>query len=299
MNTKTTAKDFFTWFAAMIGLYVSVGALVTLWFSLIDIGTGSAVLSYDTGMRTAVASLVVAFPLYVWFTRMIHQNERADASRKDIWVRRWALYATLFISGLIIAIDVIVLITTFLNGEELTIGFLLKVASLIVILVATFWYYIQEIRDAWSKKQQQSELIAMIVGAVVVASVILMFVMGGSPSYLRHLREDEAAVNDLTSIQYQVTDYWQKKGVLPKTLTELNDPLSSFTVPTQQGVAYEYTATGPLTFELCASFKETSPVAVPETQPQYHQDDTYWRHGVGRTCFGRTIDTALHPRIKN
>ena len=63
----------------------------------------------------------------MFLMRLIRKSIAADPSRKEIWVRRWALILTLFVAGVAIAVDLITLLTTFLSGEALTTAFLLKV----------------------------------------------------------------------------------------------------------------------------------------------------------------------------
>ncbi|MEK9177460.1 MAG: hypothetical protein AAB923_04155, partial [Patescibacteria group bacterium] len=59
----------------------------------------------------------------------------------------------------------------------------------------------------------------------------------------------------------------------------------------ESGLPYGYRATGPLTFELCASFNKASrPVPAGVTRPVYPYAEEDWRHGEGEACFSRTID---------
>ena len=111
-------------------------------------------------------------------------------------------------------------------------------------------------------------------------------------------------MSDLTNIQYQVVNYWQTKQKLPTALSDLNDPISGFTVPVdpQPEDSYSYKTSGTMSFELCATFNEISPGTVPDTMTVPMpagavggsiSDD--WWHGAGDTCFIRTIDPERYP----
>src|SRR3989344_4447549 len=138
-NTKVTAKDFFLWAGAMGAFYWSVIAYVFLTFDYINYAFPNALAyypsdPYQSGISYEMASVIVLLPVYLLLMHLIRGDINRDPSRKDIWVRRWALILTLFVAGIAIAADLITLLTTFLNGEALAAAFLLK--GLIVFLVA-------------------------------------------------------------------------------------------------------------------------------------------------------------------
>lgn len=145
---------------------------------------------------------------------------------------------------------------------------------------------------------------------VVAAMVVVGFFIVGSPKEERMRQFDERRVNNLSSLQYEVINYWQSKLKLPAKLDDLNSDIKGFTVYTdpETGAAYEYAIKADKTFELCATFALPSdetmnapgvvPVA-PASAPIYK--DGYresWKHTAGRACFTRTIDPDLYPPIK-
>jgi hypothetical protein len=128
---KTTAKDFFLWAGAMVSFYWSVIAFILLMFDYINYAMPNPLSYYSDPYQSSIpydmASIIVLFPIYLVLMWCIRRDIRLDASRQDIWVRRWLIIFTLFVAGVTVAIDLIVLLTTFLRGEELTAAFLLKV----------------------------------------------------------------------------------------------------------------------------------------------------------------------------
>ncbi len=312
---SVTPKDFFLWVAATVALYVSTISLLALWFEFIDRMWAQSdpygyVDPYSAGIRIAVASLIVIFPLYVYFMRLLHTDIRLHREKRELWVRKWVLGATLFIAGLTMVVELIVLINAFLGGEELTTAFLLKVLSVFVVVGGAFMYYLYEARGTWERKERESKGIALGVALVVLASIIGAFFFMGSPSEQRARRYDAQRISDLQSIQWSITDYWQRKEALPATLDEMKDPLSGTLIPTDpeedMGYVYEYiptgvTPSGVAVFELCATFaradlEDSQGVSKPRGD-MYYMDvsSEYWQHDAGRVCFKREIDPEKYP----
>lgn len=310
-TNKTGPKDFFLWLASIVALYISIGSFVALWFEYIDRWFGNDPFAYadpfSTGVRIAVASLIIIFPLYVWFTRMLHQDIRKNPAKSDLWVRKWALVLTLFISGIVLVVDLIVLINRFLGGEVLTAAFVLKVLTVLIIVGGTFLYYLHEIRGTWEKKEAQSKLIGGIVSGIVALSVIAAFFVIGSPGELRELRYDQQKVQDLQSIQSQITNYFQQKEEVPASLEELEDPLIGFRTPedpqADEGEEYVYTyrKLERYTFELCAVFNQPTPEQGSEVRERFYEPyglGGFFEHSEGEECFERTIDPDKFPSLK-
>ncbi|MAZ67708.1 hypothetical protein CL652_02990 [bacterium] len=300
---KVTPKDFFMWLGAMVALYFSVGSFIALTFEYIERLVGdTAIIGYDPysgGIQFAIASLIVIFPVYIALTRMLNQDIRKDPLKKELWVRRWLVFLAVFVAGIAILADLIVLINTFLSGEEITAAFLLKVITVLVVAAGVFYYYISDIKGKWENRESLSKTIAAAVSLVVLVSIMAGFFIMGSPYTQRLLRYDQQRINDLQGIQYQVTNYYQTTERLPESLDELKNPLvgAQIQVDPETGDDYEYTKTGNLAFELCATFSLPLPAfdidkadlsdwRVRDLQ-QTTQD---WPHGEGRTCFEREVD---------
>ncbi len=312
---KVTPKDFFLWAFAMISLYWSIFALVALLFAYIDYSfpdvLNAYVDPYSGGMRFSMASLVVFFPLYLFVMRFIRKDIAADASRNELWVRRWLIVLTIFIAGLTVAGDLVTLINYFLGGE-ITTRFVLKVAVVLLIAAGVLMHFIADIRGYWKEFPEKARMVGWGAGVVILLTIIAGFFIMGSPGQIRLYRFDDQKVSDLQNIQYQLVNFWQLKQKLPTSLAELNDPLSGFTVPVdpQGGAEYKYSQKGKFTFELCAVFNaETQPSSqynngrtIPKEAPSPMGNitgvDLYalpWTHGSGEKCFTRTIDPERYP----
>ncbi|MEK7628376.1 MAG: DUF5671 domain-containing protein [Patescibacteria group bacterium] len=309
-----TPKDFFLWVGATIALYVSTVSLLALWFAYIDRLLGAVPRYADpfsTGIRIAVASLVVIFPLFILLTRMVHTDIRKHAAKSELWIRKWLLMLTIFGAGITMVIDLIVLLNTFLGGEELTPAFLTKVFAVLLVIGGAFLYYLYEVRGEWEKNEMVSKIIAGIVSVIVLTSVVSAFFVIGTPRELRLLRYDQEKVNALENMQWQIINHWQQKARLPENLDALQDPISGFSVPvdpqTTEGMAgYAYRILAPLSFELCATFNHASlgttggisePYAV---RPQKYSgaEKAFWEHSAGEVCFARAIDPEAYPPLQ-
>ena len=303
MNTKMTAKDFFLHIAVIALLYTGTVALLNVLFRVINVAFPQvSQYSYfaSTSISLPVATLIVVFPLFLFLANLLRRGYVADPSRKEYPVRKWLIYITLFIAGAVLAGDLVTLIYFFLDGQELTTGFILKILSVLVVTGAIFGYYMDDLKDRLTNTRRN---IWRIVAAVLVlGSIVAGFSVLGTPSSQRMLRYDSQKVSDLQSIQWQVVNYWQQKGVLPATLAELQDPISGFMIPTdpQTRVPYEYEKTGILSFNLCAEFNKQAQIvngsvariAYPEPMGKLNES---WQHEAGRQCFERTIDPELYP----
>lgn len=305
-TSKVTPKDFFLWAGAMVALYFSIASFIALSFEYINrlVGEGGIVGydPYSSGIRLAIASLIVLFPVFIILTRILQKDIRTHIEKSDIWIRRWLIVLTIFGSAIALIVDLIVLLNTFLGGEELTAAFLLKVLTIFIVFGGVFYYYIQAIRGVWVEKEKLSQIIGAVVSVLLVAFIIVGFFIMGSPSTQKDLREDDQRINDLSNIQSQVINYYQTTEKLPETIESLKDPLVGGYINEDPatGESYEYSKTGALTFELCATFAR----ALPEIDESKGQSNNWriqelkrtakdWSHEEGRTCFERTVDPEL------
>jgi len=293
----------------MVALYGAVVAFIGLLFDYINYAFPNALNyysyydPYQGGVAYEMASLIVLAPLCLILMRLIRRDIARDHSRQDIWVRRWALFLTLFVAGATIVIDLIVLITTFLNGEALTAAFLLKVLVVLLVAGAGFLHFMADLRGYWAKNPEYARYINWAVGLLVVVSIVSGFFIIGTPMQARQERMDTQRVQDLQNIQWQVVNYWQQKGRLPTSITELEDPISGYTNPRdpQTHELYVYRATAAQSFELCSSFTSEGGAGFgkEEFMPSmvYGSVGGSWAHAAGEACFARTIDPERYPPL--
>ncbi len=300
---KTTPKDFFLWIGAMIALYFSVGSFIKLLFEYIDRFTAPTALlhiySYSGGMRFALASMIVLFPVYIVLMRLLQKDIRLHPEKKELWVRKWLIILTIFAAGAGMLIDLIVLLITFLGGELVTIAFFLKVLTVFLVFSSVFYYYIQDVRGEWEKNEKASKNIGYAVGFMVLVGIVGSFFVMGSPAQQRAYRFDKDRISALQNIQSTVEQYYREKGELPKSISELKDPLLSIYIPTdpETGKEYSYEVVDATHFKICATFSlpfENIAKDTP-TKGDWRLEDLKrtaqdWSHKAGDVCFTRTVD---------
>lgn len=308
-QNKVSPKDVFLHLLSIAALYISAISFITLAFQFVNLWIPDPLLSdayYIRGIREsirwAVASLAVIFPVFLYASRMLEKSYAASPEKRNLRIRKWLLYFTIFIAAAVIIGDLVTLLYNFLNGD-LTIKFLLKIMAVLFVAGAVFGYYLWVIRhEKESAGEAKIKFFVWAVVAVVAAAIIAGFFAAGSPFKERLRKLDDRRIQDLQTIQSQLISYWQRKNKLPENLSMLRDDISGFSVPAdpETNSAYEYKKFSDLEFELCADFKSESrdsginspKAAYPAASGTPYGDN--WSHGVGRICFERAIDPELY-----
>ena len=307
---RNLPRDVFLHLLVIVTLYWSAVSFITLCWQYINyffpdaLTYGYEYMGFAGPIRFAVSSLIIVFPIFIlisWFLNKIYAKETEVRESK---IRKWLIYLTLFVAALVIIGDLIFVINTFLGGE-IKARFILKAFSVLLVTGAIFGYYLDDVRRSVASKS--AKYFAWVTSAVILAVVVGAFFIVGSPMKARLAQFDQQRVNDLQNLQYQVVNYWQKKGELPKTVSDLNDSISGYFVPNdpESNQPYEYIIKDSvnLTFELCAVFnldnnlnsniRNQKSVPVPAMYPGEMPQN--WNHGTGRVCFERIIDKQLYP----
>lgn len=301
---KTSPKDFFLYLGSIVALYGASISLLNLLFDVINAAFPD-VLNYNpdafsSSIRLSIATLVIFFPAYLVLSKFLNKDMKSHPEKRNLGVRKWLIYLTLFISGLVVATDLIVLINTFLSGE-ITLRFLLKVSSVLIVADLIFGYYFYDLRDKWKEKKKFLKIFTFAVSLFVLASIVFAFVIVGSPKTQRLRRIDSQKVSDLQNIQWQIINYWQQKTKLPASLDDLKDPLSGFVLPQDpEGKIYSYEVVGKYSFILCADFNLDASAQIGKgniksVPAPYDYQSENWSHGIGNQCFDRVIDPERYP----
>ncbi len=149
---KVSPKDVFMHLLTIITLYVSAVSFGALLFQAINILIPD-VLEYSVyaresalqGIRWAIASLVIVFPVYIGTTWMLNKSYVAEPEKRNLRIRKWLTYFTLFAAATIIIGDLVTLIYNLLGGD-LTLRFILKVVVVLFIAGSVFYYYLWDLR---------------------------------------------------------------------------------------------------------------------------------------------------------
>ncbi|PIR38359.1 MAG: hypothetical protein COV34_02005 [Candidatus Zambryskibacteria bacterium CG10_big_fil_rev_8_21_14_0_10_42_12] len=293
-NDHSGAKDFFLHLGLIVSLYTSVIALVNLLFRIINIKFPQLDYSYyysvGSPVSMPVATLIVFFPLFLYFSHLVYRSYEQSAEKKELKVRKWLLYITLFIAGVVFAGDLVTVIYYFLDGRELALGFLLKALTIFLVAGLVFFYYLKDMKDTLCDKARRNWAITATI--MVLVAIVLGFIALGSPRTQRMIREDGQTVQTLQSIDSDIRYYVQNTGMLPAGLDDLYQSVYTYGNPntyTNEGLSYRVVDAD--SFELCATFNLPSQGISSST----YEDP--WFHSEGTSCFTRNVtDTPLKPR---
>ncbi len=308
MENRTTPKDFFLYLFAAGTLYVSATTLVTLLWQIINRWLPDT-LGYDylyafdyaaAAIRWSVAILVIVFPAYVASMWWIGKDVDANPEKRELRVRRWFIWLTLFVASAVLLGDLVCVLYNFLGGE-LALRFFLKALSVAVVaggVLAYHWYLLR--REPGTGLQTRKALVAGTSLAVLAAIVTGVSAMG-SPWAARAEANDQQRVSHLSELQRSVISFWQQKQLLPERLEEVIDPAYPMQLPVdpETGASYRYEKRGTRTFALCATFERAASDEEVSRATGYPigtgAQDQVWAHGVGEQCFERTIDPDRYP----
>lgn len=293
-----SAKEAFVYLVLFTTLYTCAFSLITLLFQFIHHAFPDPAASYYTverslrTVRWSTSALLIAFPVFLWLSRLTHRAIRRDPEKRLSRIRKWLTYLTLFAAAAALLVDLITLVFTFLDGE-LTARFLLKVLAVAGVAGGIFGYYLWDLSldDDEEPGSSRSRLVTRGVSAtvalVVAASVVGGLALAGSPRESRLARLDDRREWDLQSIAAAIDAYWSQQGQLPEGIEGLTQQRISGARSVrdpENGELYEYRITGERTYELCADFalEDAEPDVV---FPARVRTTSFWSHGPGRTCY--------------
>jgi len=302
---RSHAKDVFLNLASMITLYSAAAALLNLLFTVINKAFPQITPYYygyysTSSISFPVATLIIVFPLYILFMWLIERDLAGSLEARGSGIRKWLIYITLFISGGLVVGDLVAVVYKFIDGQELTLGFLLKVLSILVVAGVVFWYYITDIRNRLTPSLRKVS--AIVATIFVIAAIVVGFMVIGSPRDQRLVKYDEQKGIDLQAINQNIISYYDMKGILPVSLNELSNSGNYIMVPVdpQTNEQYEYRIidANNKAYELCANFNTDTMQTVkgmPVTRPDGGYLNT-WNHPAGQYCFSQTIPLSSYSK---
>lgn len=296
MESKTTARDFFVNLGAIVALGFFVANLIGLLFTIINraypptVGYGY----YGSGsISFPVSALIIFFPVYVLLMWLLERGYRTEPEKRNVGIRKWLTYITLFVSGFALAGDLVTILYYFIDGRDITTGFILKFLVVLIISLSIFFYYIYDVMGRSSANFRK--IWAIVSAASILLCIVWGFSVLGSPRTQQLLKYDEQKVNDLRGIQNSIQNFYSLKGFLPKDLAELFAGQNYYmnTEDPQTKKPYEYEKTSDTTYNLCAEFNKE--LTKDEYAARYGlYDVNTWLHGVGRYCFAETINPNMY-----
>lgn len=293
------ARDVFWFLLSFAGLYATVIAVVVLLFTYIDAalpdpaferGPIGDVSAYASSVRWSIASIVVAFPVFLIVTRMLLKEIERRPEKGSGAVRRWLTYFTLFLAALALAGDAMSLLYSLLEGE-LTLRFLFKVLAVFAVSAAVFGYEFLSLRlfSETPGGAKWHRVCAMFAMAAMIGAIAWGFVLVDSPGTERLRKFDERRIEDLQVIQAEVQNIVHEgrlvepysstlRRPLPRSLEEIASSAQFQRVQLrdpQSGEMYTYVVLDRTRYQLCATFTFARASAY----------NVQWDHPAGAHCF--------------
>lgn len=296
-----TPKDFFLHLGIIATLYVSIVALISFLFEVINLALPDVNDFYYSGQNSGLAwsmsVFIIVYPVFVYLLFKVNKYFTQFPEKAGLTIRKFFTYLTIFLTSLTGIIDLIVLLNAFLQGEQLTLRFILKVLVVIIVAFAVFWASLKDLKGGFLSNLTTLKKTILGSSLIIVLLIITGFAFIGSPQKAREVNEDRIRVDNLRYIQDEVVRYWDLKKTLPQNLNELNDPLNYVVIPVDPETQkeYEYKILTPTSFEICAEFKTAD--SGEETYAKYDTTYQYFKHTAGRNCFERTIDVEKRQNI--
>jgi len=291
-----SARDAFYYLLLFATLTTWATALGSMLFQFIDHWFQDAVSGTAFDLRQSVtwqmASIAVAFPIYLLVSRIIVREVSEHPERLCSGVRKWLTYISLLGTAGTMIGDLIWFLDYFLMGE-ITVRFVLKSLTVMIICGCIFFYYYGSLRTNTSK--MRSRFFGMVASVVVVGSFCIGLGVVGTPSAQRHVRADVMRAIDIRRIAFALKS-WHDRAVLANSTPVLPPALSviqargalseSQIADPETKEPYEYRVISGSRYELCAIF------AASEWGSQSGGiGSPFWHHGQGRACF--FLDASL------
>ncbi len=245
-------------------------------------------------VRFAVASLLVAFPVYLFTARLTGRAVAQDPEKRNSGVRRWLTYLTLFNAACVLIGDFIAVLLGLLKGE-LTGRFVSKAAIVAAIAGWLFTHYMGGLRrdEDDAPRVRTPSWLARAAGVLVVVVTVIGLWLAGSPAVARKQLLDQRRLRELQELSNSVNEHHRARGRLPESLPALRRGGPRPGMVLQDPVSrepYGYQVLDSVRYELCASFD-----AADSLGPFGSAPDPFWRHDAGRWCFTFEVDRLPRP----
>src|SRR5882672_10552668 len=253
-----SARDAFLYllsFAALATWTTAVGSMlfefINHWFP--DAISRSSAYYVRSSVTWQMASVAVAFPIYLLLMKLILREAADHPDRLESGVRKWLTYLALLGTAGAMICDLIWFLDYFLTGE-LTVRFVLKAATIMLISGAVFAYYIGSLRWNRSANLKRASVRSAVFGGAATLAVVATFCIGlgiaGTPSKQRLIEADRKRVEDLRSLGNAIKLWHEANAAIPQSLENLKNRLTD----PETAAPYEYHPRAGTTYELCANF---------------------------------------------
>ncbi len=296
-NSDNSAKFAFFYLlslAALIFMSLSVGIIV---FQIINKNIVDAIQTFrgsysPDALKFAISALIIATPIYYLTAAQINKNLFKGLLDNNSGVRKWLTYFILLVSSIVMLGWLISVIYSFLDGE-LTVKFILKAATALVIAAIVFTYYLYDIKreNVVGVKDKVARAYFCVSLLMVAAVLVSAFVFVESPRETRNIRHDNNILGKFNRIDSAINDYYAANKKMPESLDVLiggrfylDEEILTDSATKKK---FDYKVTGEKTYELCAEFRSSN--KGKEYDYRYGYYSKRWRHDAGYQCLEQKV----------
>lgn len=292
---KQNAKFAFFYMLSLVALVFTSLATGMVVFQIINkkivdvLAEGSGYFSQGD-LKFAISAIIIAAPIYFIMVQLINKNILTGKLDKESGIRKWLTYFILLISAVVMIGWLIGTINSFLN-DGVTLKFVLKASTAILISALIFSYYLYDIRRADISKNNNIIRVYYFGSIVIVlAALIASFFFIDSPQTVRLQKYDQNIIMKFSQIYSAINAYFGETGKLPSDLSKLLNDSSPYYVIIEGDITdpgtnkfFEYKVGDKDTYELCTTFK-TENKSLVNDKSTYFDFDKRWLHDVGYGC---------------
>ncbi|MFH1029822.1 MAG: DUF5671 domain-containing protein [bacterium] len=289
---------------ALAFMAVSTGLII---FQIINKHIVDALASYRTcyspeALKFAISAIIISTPIYYVLVWQIYKGLFLGILDKEASCRTKLNYVILFISSIVIIGYLIGIVYNFLDGE-LTVKFILKALTALIISAGVLSYYIYEIKrkEVVGKKSKVIKIYFFVSLVAVISTLISGFIFVELPKDNRARRKDEQLLNDINNVNFAVEEFYKIKKRLPVDFKELvkeniqiMQNLSNF--EEEGNIIYEFEEKNKYRF--CAVFLTSNKSAQNDCFGGGYWEQE-WGHDKGYQCFEKSViptDEIIMPK---
>jgi hypothetical protein len=174
VDKEVTLKDSTYYFGMFLSLSYNVYALLYIVFSAIDKYFYPSNYSYYHGLppdlAMMIATLIVTYPLYLFFSYGIAGELKNSPAKKNLSIRKATIYISIVVTALTIVGVIIATIYTFLMGGIVT-AFILKAVITLFVAILLFSYFYYSLNRDYTVFSPIPNMLALIATIFVFALI--------------------------------------------------------------------------------------------------------------------------------
>jgi hypothetical protein len=301
-NSNNAAKYAFFYMLSLVALIFTALSSGMIIFQIINKTITDVISNYSGNysietLKFGISALIIAAPIFFFTMSRIYKSLYEGLLAKESEIRKWLTYLVLFVSSVVMIGWLIGTINSFLDGD-LTLKFILKSITAIGISASIFTFFLYDIKRENVKGNKDNVVRAYFYGSLVfvIAVFIASLFFVESPSATRDRKIDQQIINNFSSLDYAINDYYNEFEKMPVSLLELKEESGHILRDEdirdpESKELFEYKITGQTSFELCANFRTSN---KDENDARYRYMPENNLHDSGYQCLERKIKSDIN-----